>query len=145
MLDLKNEHPISFREAADLVSGGVHRATVSRWASMGIGPENVKLESERIAGRVVTTREALARFLRRCREERWRGVAGGTAHTVERAMGTGWLNEDVNEGAARDNRDQHSANDPTPFEAGRPQGVNGKVPVRRKPNLRQTKSQKNKR
>ena len=75
MLDLKTETPITFAEAARLVPGGVHRATVASWADKGIR-NGIKLECEIIAGRKWTSREALERFLDACREA---GSASPTA------------------------------------------------------------------
>jgi hypothetical protein len=66
---------VTFAEAARLVPLGVHRATVARWATPGV--RGVQLECIIIAGRTVTSVEALDRFLAACRDQRWAGIARG--------------------------------------------------------------------
>ena len=75
MIDLETESVIKFAEAARLVPLEVHRATVARWAKTGV--RGIRLECLIIAGRTVTTKEALDRFLAACRERRWIGIAKG--------------------------------------------------------------------
>ena len=67
MIDFKNEQPITFAEAADLVPTKVHRATITRWAD-GLGVNGIVLENVRIGGRRYTTPSALAKFLEDCQE-----------------------------------------------------------------------------
>lgn len=66
MVNLHNEEVLTFSEAARIVprvnGNRVNRGTVSRWAKLGI--RGVRLDSLRLGGRYVTSREALDRFLR---------------------------------------------------------------------------------
>ena len=82
MLDLQNEKMINFSQAARLIPGGVHRATIGRWARTGV--RGIRLECEIIGGRTVTTEEAVWRFLAACREKRFAGIAN--AAWIELAM-----------------------------------------------------------
>lgn len=75
---------ITFTDAAQLVPGGVHRATISRWATSGVA--GVRLAFVRRGGRMFTTVEALAAFLERCHEQRWRGISDGVSYAVEKEM-----------------------------------------------------------
>src|SRR3954451_23174500 len=82
MIDL-NETILTFSQAAREIPGGRHRATIDHWATIGIRG-GIRLEFEIIAGRKVTTREALVRFLDACREHHWKGIANGDV--IERAL-----------------------------------------------------------
>lgn len=64
MVDLEREKPISMKMAAHIYS--VALSTVHRWRSRGIG--GITLETARLGGKRVTTREALSRFHRRVTE-----------------------------------------------------------------------------
>lgn len=64
MEQLRAEQPISLAEAATLVPGGAHMATVSRWATVGFS--GIKLETYTVGRRRFTSREAVTRFIDRC-------------------------------------------------------------------------------
>ena len=70
MLNLSNETPLSLTEATKILPalGGrrLHPSSVWRWARKGV--RGVRLEYARLGHRVVTTREALARFAARLAE-----------------------------------------------------------------------------
>ena len=60
--------PRAAREAPSATGRGVHINTVRKWASVGVqaidGNGRIVLETLRIGGRWVTSRQALERFLR---------------------------------------------------------------------------------
>ena len=60
-MDLLAEDLMSLAEAAALVN--VHVATIHRYRSRGLG--GVYLETLRIGGKIVTSRQALTRFIER--------------------------------------------------------------------------------
>ena len=60
MIDFSKEHAVSFAEAARLLPGRPHIATLWRWHSRGV--RGVRLETIVIGGRRFTTTESLQRF-----------------------------------------------------------------------------------
>ena len=64
MVDFEREKPVSMAKAAHIYSVSV--STVHRWRSRGI--RGVTLETARLGGKRVTTREALSRFHQRVTE-----------------------------------------------------------------------------
>jgi hypothetical protein len=83
-LDLLNEEPLSLTDACRALPqlGGrrLHPSSVWRWCRRGI--RGVRLEHARLGHRVVTTREALARFAARLAEQDAASAASETAPTV---------------------------------------------------------------
>ena len=62
-VDLLTEDLLSLPEARLEVPGTPHVSTLHRWRLRGIG--GVRLETIRIGGRILTSRQSLARFLTR--------------------------------------------------------------------------------
>lgn len=54
---------ISLREAANRLPGQPHVSTVWRWATFGIGPDRIKLETVAVGGRKFATQRALLDFI----------------------------------------------------------------------------------
>ena len=75
---LLDEEPLLLAEAAKVCPSPVHAATISRWCLRGL--DGVYLEHIRVGRKLLTTREALARFLAKVTE---RGRERGQA-TAER-------------------------------------------------------------
>src|SRR5258707_270614 len=74
MINVDDESLITYAQAATLVPpNGVDRATISRWASLGI--RGAVLRSWKIGGLRYTSHESLARFLDECNHR-------GTLHYV---------------------------------------------------------------
>jgi hypothetical protein len=72
MINVGDESLITYAQAATLVPpNGVDRATISRWASLGI--RGAVLKSWKIGGLRYTSHESLARFLDECNR---RGTLG---------------------------------------------------------------------
>lgn len=67
MIDFQNEKLIDLTEAATLLPGRPHVATLWRWRHAGV--RGHRLESISIGGRVYTSREAIARFIARTNGE----------------------------------------------------------------------------
>jgi predicted DNA-binding transcriptional regulator AlpA len=66
MFDLENQRFIDLREVARLCSRNgrpLSPSTIWRWITEGRGPLKVRLQTWRIGGRVLTTRQALDAFL----------------------------------------------------------------------------------
>jgi hypothetical protein len=84
--DLLQEDIITFAEARKMIPTDPPPSvsTISRWCTSGTG--DVKLESTYIGGRRKTSRQAVERFLRNCREVRWKGIHANTAHALEQAL-----------------------------------------------------------
>jgi hypothetical protein len=61
MSAIAGEDLIRFAEVPDLVPARVSTVTVARWARVGV--RGVKLETIRVGGKVLTSREAVERFL----------------------------------------------------------------------------------
>lgn len=73
MIDLKAEELLSFSVAAKRLPPNrhgkcVHVSTLHRWATSGIGPDRITLETVRLGGMRLTSAEALWRFIARCTE-----------------------------------------------------------------------------
>lgn len=100
VIDLSRESTISFAEASGIIPTQPHpsKSTISRWCTYGC--RGIKLESMFIGGRRKTTREAVQRFLQRCREGRWAGMHGSTGYFLEQAMAN--KEEQVSEQSAID-------------------------------------------
>ena len=60
-MDLLTEDIMSLAEAAAVVN--VHVATIHRWRNRGL--EGVRLETLRLGGKIVTSRQALTRFIQK--------------------------------------------------------------------------------
>lgn len=58
-LDLLTEDTMSLAEAAEVVN--VHVATIHRWRSRGLA--GIQLETLRLGGKIVTSQQALTRFI----------------------------------------------------------------------------------
>ena len=67
MIDLKSEAPLSFKQAAERMPGrngvGIHVSALHRWYTHGVA--GVKLEALKVGGTLITTVEALERFIDR--------------------------------------------------------------------------------
>jgi hypothetical protein len=70
VINLATEQPLTLRQARDALPDGTRPdlATVYRWASQGV--RGIVLETERVGGKVYTTREALGRFQQQLAGER---------------------------------------------------------------------------
>jgi Protein of unknown function (DUF1580) len=81
---LLGETLISLTQAAKLIPASklLHSSTISRWCTTGV--RGIKLESELVGGRRVTSNEAVFRFLEMCRKNGFRGMADGA--TIAKAM-----------------------------------------------------------
>ena len=64
MVDLEHEEIVTLSAAAKLLPTRPHVATLYRWASRGVN--SVTLETIKVGAKIVTSREALHRFMRRC-------------------------------------------------------------------------------
>jgi hypothetical protein len=129
MLDLTTETPITFAQAARLVPGGVHRATVASWAEKGIR-NGIKLEYEIIAGRKKTTPEALGRFLDACRQRGWAGIANG--HMYERVMAAKEQQEHGHQAAVENDRPGAAARIEVALGSNKPKAASKNLSPRRK-------------
>ncbi len=71
MIDLQNEHLISFAQAAKQLPGRngkrTHVSTLHRWAQKGI--RGNRLEAVRVGGRWLTSSEAVQRFANKLTED----------------------------------------------------------------------------
>lgn len=63
-MNIANETIISMTEAARMIPGRPTTATVWRWTTRGVA--GIKLESLKIGGRRLTSREAVERFMAAC-------------------------------------------------------------------------------
>jgi hypothetical protein len=81
-VDSATEVPISFREASEMIPTRPSASTISRWCTVGC--RGVKLESTFFGGRRKTTPGAVDRFLSKCRDQGFVGMAD--AYLLEKAM-----------------------------------------------------------
>lgn len=90
-LILKNrEVPIRFRDAADFLN--VSTVTVWRWATGGAG--EVFLESFRMKNRFFTSRQAVMRFVKACKDKGIDRMAVGSEKEAFKCLGCGTLISD---------------------------------------------------
>jgi hypothetical protein len=140
--DLSKEDVISFKEASEMVPTDPHPSvsTISRWCSAGC--RGVKLESTYYGGRRRTTRQAVERFLLRCRNQEWAGMHEGTALHLERVMAEREQQHNLlaNDQPSHADRDQLSTHRADSTQRGRPK-TRRKV-ARSKPAPRHTKPRK---
>ncbi len=78
------ESLLTLKEAAKLLPGNPHYATLFRWAQKGC--RGVRLESARIGGIRDTSREALARFILACSGDSSPGLSVPTAKQRQRQI-----------------------------------------------------------
>ncbi len=84
VFDLSQEDIISFAQASEMIPTHPSVSSISRWCSPGC--RKIKLESFYIGGRRKTTKQAVGRFLLRCRNQGWAGMHASTVSYLERAM-----------------------------------------------------------
>ena len=70
-LRILTEDVITLREAARLLPKRPHHATLWRWANKGVG--GIRLESVKQGRDLLTSKQALNRFLRALNADRWEG------------------------------------------------------------------------
>lgn len=140
VFDLSKEDVVSFAVAARMVPTDPppSTSTISRWCTLGC--RKIKLESFYIGGRRKTTKQAVERFLLRCRNQDWAGMHAGTAFFLEQVMAEKELldGQQASHQTSRNDQaqpaTQHAdSTEPTGRKAGR------KVSTRGKPTPRQTK------
>ena len=61
MIQFENETVVSFKQAAEIVPGGAHYNTITKWADNGV--KGIVLESIRVGRRRFTSKEAIQRFI----------------------------------------------------------------------------------
>ena len=88
MIDVNNEVILTLQEAARLFPGrrlGKRSSVRSVWRWVSKGHRGIKLESLKVAGRRMTSREAIARFCDQCTAMEFAGESGAAEANRQRS------------------------------------------------------------